>query len=91
MAREGVTVARSTVERLMRKMELRGVARGNVVRTTFSDGTAPCPLDWVNRPFRAEQPNQLSAWLEPIGYRPPAEAEANDKRQLANQATTVVA
>ena len=29
--------------------------------------------------------------LEPIGYIPPAEAEANYYRQLANQATTVAA
>ena len=28
---------------------------------------------------------------EPIGYIPPAEAEANHHRQLANQATTVAA
>jgi len=29
--------------------------------------------------------------LEPIGYIPPAEAEANHHRQLANQAATVMA
>ena len=29
--------------------------------------------------------------LEPIGYIPPAEAEANYYRQLANQASMVVA
>ena len=29
--------------------------------------------------------------LEPIGYIPPAEAEANDYRQLASQAATVAA
>ena len=29
--------------------------------------------------------------LEPIGYIPPAEAEANYYRQLANQAATVTA
>jgi len=29
--------------------------------------------------------------LEPIGYIPPTEAEANYYRQLANQAATVVA
>ncbi|MDP4074622.1 hypothetical protein [Acidovorax sp. A1169] len=32
----------------------------------------------------------LSALLEPIGYIPPAEAEANYYRQFANQATAVV-
>ena len=38
---------------------LRGVMRGQVVRTTVSDSNAPCPLDRVNRQFRAERPNQL--------------------------------
>ena len=45
LAREGVTVARCTVERLMRSMGLRGVMRGKVVRTTTSDSKALCPLD----------------------------------------------
>jgi transposase InsO family protein len=37
MNREGVEVARCTVERLMRRLGLRGVRRGKVVRTTISD------------------------------------------------------
>ena len=45
LAREGLSVARCTVERLMRRMGLRGVTRGKVVRTTTSDSKAPCPLD----------------------------------------------
>lgn len=49
LARKGVTVARCTVGRLMRKLGLRGVMRGKVVRTTVSDGKAPCPLVRVNR------------------------------------------
>src|SRR3982751_1268988 len=55
LAREGVTVARCTVERLMRRLGLRGVMRGKVVRTTIPDGEAACPLDRVNRQFRAER------------------------------------
>lgn len=43
----------------MRRLGLRGVMRGKVVRTTVSDSKAPCPLDRVNRQFRAERPNQL--------------------------------
>ncbi|WP_309824558.1 IS3 family transposase [Acidovorax delafieldii] len=66
LAREGVTVARCTVERLMRSMGLRGVMRGKAVRTTVSDGKAPCPLDRVNRQFRAERPNQL--WVSDFTY-----------------------
>ncbi|MBH2009142.1 MAG: integrase arm-type DNA-binding domain-containing protein [Xanthomonadaceae bacterium] len=42
LAREGLSVARCTVERLMRRMGLRGVMRGKVVRTTTSDSKAPC-------------------------------------------------
>ena len=59
MNREGVTVARCTVKRLMRRPGLRGVKRGKVVRTNASDYKAPSPLDKVNRQFRAERPNQL--------------------------------
>jgi len=66
MNREGIEVARCTVERLMRCLGLRGVRRGKVVRTTISDNKAPCPLDKVNRQFRAERPNQL--WVSDFTY-----------------------
>lgn len=59
LSREGVAVARCTVERLMRRRGLRGVIRGKVVRTTVSNPAAPCPLDLVNRQFKAERPNPL--------------------------------
>ena len=49
MNREGVVVARCTVERLMRRLGPRGVMRGKFLRTTISDAKAPCPLDRVNR------------------------------------------
>jgi putative transposase len=66
LAREGTAVARCTVERLMRRQGLRGVMRGKVVRTTIGDAKAPCPLDRVNRQFRAERPNQL--WVSDFTY-----------------------
>ena len=66
LTREGMTVARCTVERLMRRHGLRGVMRGKVVRTTISDNKAPCPLDKVNRQFRADRPNQL--WVSDFTY-----------------------
>ena len=66
MNREGIVVARCTVERLMRRLGLQGVRRGKVVRTTISDGRAPCPLDRVNRVFRADRPNQL--WVSDFTY-----------------------
>ena len=66
MKREGEAVARCTVERLMRQQGLRGVRRGKVVRTTISDSKTLCPLDRVNRQFRAERPNQL--WVSDFTY-----------------------
>jgi len=66
LAREGMPVARCTVERLMRQQGLRGVMRGKVVRTTISDSKAPCPLDHVHRQFRAERPNQLWVRISPM-------------------------
>jgi transposase InsO family protein len=59
LRREGVDVVRCTVARLMRAMGLAGVIRGKPVRTTISDKAAPCPLDRVNRQFRAPAPNML--------------------------------
>ncbi len=57
--REGVEVARCTVERLMRRLGLRGVVRGKTPRTTVSDRAMPCPQDHVNRQFQASRPNSL--------------------------------
>ena len=48
MNREGVAIARCTVERLMKRLGLQGVRRGKVVRTTISDMKASCPLDRVD-------------------------------------------
>ncbi len=66
LQREGVPVARCTVARLMRDMGLAGVIRGKPVRTTMSDKAAPCPLDRVNRQFRAPAPNML--WVSDFTY-----------------------
>jgi transposase InsO family protein len=66
LAREGVTIARCTVERLMGDMGLHGVIRGKPVRTTIQDKAAPCPLDHVNRVFHAPAPNRL--WLSDFTY-----------------------
>ena len=66
MNREGIAVARCTVERLMNKEGLCGVRRGKVVRTTTPDTSAPCPLDRVNRQFTADRPNQL--WVSDFTY-----------------------
>ncbi len=66
LKREEVWVARCTVERLMKRLGLEGARRGKVVKTTFPDKTLPCPLDRVNRQFRADRPNQL--WVADFTY-----------------------
>ena len=66
LGREGIVVARCTVARLMRTMGLQGVVRGKTVRTTISNAAAPCPLDRVNRQFRAPRPNAL--WVSDFTY-----------------------
>ncbi len=58
LKREGFDVARCTVSR---DMGLQGAIRGKTVKTTISDKAAPCPLDHVNRQFKAPRPNVL--WL----------------------------
>jgi putative transposase len=66
LQRERFDVARCTVARLMRGMGLEGVIRGKSIRTTVNDTAAPCPLDKVNRQFRAPAPNML--WLSDFTY-----------------------
>ena len=69
LQREGFEIARCTVARLMRVMGLQGIIRGKPVKTTVSDKAAPCPLDRVNRHFKAPAPNML--WLSDFTYGAP--------------------
>jgi putative transposase len=66
MRRDGIEVAKCTVERLMRTMGLAGVRRGKTTITTVSNPKAPCPLDRVNREFRVSRPNAL--WVVDFTY-----------------------
>ena len=66
LKREGVVVARCTVERLMRKLGIRGVVRGKGYKTTVADLGAERPADLVERSFTATAPNQL--WVADITY-----------------------
>ena len=66
MRREGIKVAKCTVERLMRTMRLAGVRRGKTTITTVSNPKAPCPLDKVNRAFKVDRPNAL--WVVDFTY-----------------------
>jgi transposase InsO family protein len=64
--REQIPVARCTVERLMRSLELQGAVRGRKCRTTIADDSAERPLDHVNRQFQATRPNEL--WVADFTY-----------------------
>jgi transposase InsO family protein len=66
LKRQGVEVARCTVARLMKAMGLQGIIRGKPVKTTVQDKKQPCPLDHVNRIFKADRPNQL--WVSDFTY-----------------------
>jgi putative transposase len=67
LQRDGVRVARCTVERLMRGLGLRGVVRGkSSVRTTVADEAGRRPADLVQRQFRAAAPNRL--WVADLTY-----------------------
>ncbi len=66
LLRDGVQVARCTVERLMKSLGLQGARRGKVVKTTTPDAALPCPLDKVKRNFQANRPNQL--WVSDFTY-----------------------
>ncbi len=65
LLRDGVEVARCTVERLMRELGLRGLSRGKSPKTTTPSKRA-CPDDLVQRNFRAGAPNCL--WVADITF-----------------------
>ncbi len=64
--REGMDVARCTVERLMQKLGIRGITRGAKCWTTQTDESLLHPADLVSRQFVARRPNQL--WVADITY-----------------------
>jgi transposase InsO family protein len=67
LKRENHTAARCTVERLMRRLGLRGTVRGRKFKvTTVADTSAPRPMDLVARQFKATRPNEL--WVADLTY-----------------------
>ena len=68
LRREGVEVARCTVERLMRNMGPRGAVRGRRPRTTIPGEEAARSKDLVDRTFSADGPNRL--WVADLTYVP---------------------
>jgi putative transposase len=66
LGRDGISVARCTVARLMHRMGLEGVVRGKAAKTTIGDRATPCPADRVNRRFQTPRPNAL--WVSDFTY-----------------------
>ena len=66
LRREGIDIARCTVERLMKAMEIQGVVRGGKVIATNPDTSQACPDDKVNPEFVAPFPNRL--WVSDFTY-----------------------
>lgn len=64
--RQGIDVARCTVERLMRETGLRGLLRDTSPRTTKPAAETGRPADLVDRDFTATGPNQL--WVADLTY-----------------------
>jgi putative transposase len=64
--REGIEVARCTVERLMAELGLTGAVRGKVKPTTIADPPAARPADLVGRRFAPPAPNRL--WVADLTY-----------------------
>jgi putative transposase len=64
--RQGVVVARCTVERLMRENGLHGLLRDKSPRTTRPAAETGRPADLVDRDFTATGPNQL--WVADLTY-----------------------
>jgi putative transposase len=66
--REGVVVARCTVERLMAELGLVGVRRGQRVRTTHADPVGVRAQDLVRRRFNPPTPDRT--WVADFTYVP---------------------
>jgi putative transposase len=66
LRREGIAVARCTIERLMRADGRQGVVRGKARRTAIADRRAQRAADLVDRDFSAEAPNRL--WVADFTY-----------------------
>jgi putative transposase len=66
--RQGIMVARCTVERLMRELGLAGARRGKRVRTTVPGPGAARPADLVGRRFSPSAPDRL--WVADFTYVP---------------------
>ena len=67
LRREGIEVGRDRVARLMAELELEGVVRGKVWRTTVPSEVGARPADLVERNFTATAASRL--WVADLTYR----------------------
>lgn len=56
--REGTKVVSCSVERFMKRMRRHGVQKGKIIRTIVQNKAVACPLDRLNRQFKADRPKQ---------------------------------
>jgi len=66
LRRNGHSVARCTLARLMRMSGLQGAVRDRKFKTTIPDTAAYRPLDLVHREFKGTRPNEL--WVADLTY-----------------------
>ena len=66
LLRDGSTVGRDRVHRLMRELGISGVVRGKGKRTTWPAPVGTRPADLVDRKFNAPAPNRL--WVADLTY-----------------------
>ncbi|WP_100222796.1 IS3 family transposase [Acinetobacter johnsonii] len=66
LKQEGYSIARCTVTRLMKQLEIQGVWRGKNKRTTHHDDQQKRADDLVKRDFTAQHPNNL--WVADFTY-----------------------
>ncbi|MFI9042541.1 IS3 family transposase, partial [Streptomyces sp. NPDC053726] len=87
LVREGVEVARCTVERLMRQAGLRGVIRAKGPRTTRPAPETDRPADLVERQFTATTPHgrRLAGRHQPLHRPRPSRAGDGDLAPSAHR------
>ena len=66
--RAGYDIGRDQTARLMHRLDIRGVRKGQRVRTTRPDESADRPRDLVERDFTADRPNEL--WVTDLTFVP---------------------